>query len=295
MEDYHEDLIIVHTMASQINSLHESLPLSYNFQSDVTKMIQKLLDEQNILRQEVFLLRTSMGTFLPQESVPENTKGKVTDKQVDSKSTEEKPSTYASIAKPTSKEPTNKGKQASRSNYRQRSKSKSDRRRNERSSQDHRERSSQDRRERSIRRHDRSIRRYRERSTQRSRSNTAPRHTREGHRDQRRVPTPAYKRPNYHQNTARGRNNFAHSYFPRYPRNQQPWYHPSHQRNSRNDFRIGEHEQYQRNFPEFYHQPARHFKHWESRPTFDRKSYEMYRNHNLYNVDVSNRYEILGN
>jgi len=54
--DEHEELVVLHTMASQVNDLHCS---DSPFQVEVMKLLQKLLDIQNVLRQELFVLRTN--------------------------------------------------------------------------------------------------------------------------------------------------------------------------------------------------------------------------------------------
>ena len=90
----HEELVILHTMASQVNDLHNS---SDPFQTEVLKLLQKVLDNQNVLRQEIFILRTS-GTNVVNVKAPENIK-------TDQKNTKEKapPNEVKSYASITSK------------------------------------------------------------------------------------------------------------------------------------------------------------------------------------------------
>ena len=58
MINAHEEVVIVYTMASQLDQLHESMSQSKEFQQQVTKTLQDIIDNQNTIKQELFLLRT---------------------------------------------------------------------------------------------------------------------------------------------------------------------------------------------------------------------------------------------
>ena len=72
MIDEHEEEVLIYTMASQINEVFDSLAQNSIFQSEVRKLLQDVLDNQNILRQELFILRTNGKTNSPQVSESES-------------------------------------------------------------------------------------------------------------------------------------------------------------------------------------------------------------------------------
>ena len=73
MIEQHEDLVITHTMASQINDIYDSLEKNSIFQSEMAKVMQTILDNQNVIRQELFILRNVDSKSLPVVNQPENT------------------------------------------------------------------------------------------------------------------------------------------------------------------------------------------------------------------------------
>ena len=65
----------MHTMASQVLDLHDSSANQKSFNAQMMKMLEKILDNQNVLRQELFILRTNASqTVSSQTSEPENNK-----------------------------------------------------------------------------------------------------------------------------------------------------------------------------------------------------------------------------
>ena len=65
----------MHTMASQVLDLHDSSANQKSFNAQMMKMLEKILDNQNVLRQELFILRTNASqTASSKTSEPENNK-----------------------------------------------------------------------------------------------------------------------------------------------------------------------------------------------------------------------------
>ena len=60
--DNHEESVMMHTMASQIDQLHSIVPEIDVFKTDLTDILQKRFDNQNILKQELFLIKNNLAT-----------------------------------------------------------------------------------------------------------------------------------------------------------------------------------------------------------------------------------------
>ena len=69
----HEEYVILHTMAKQVDTLTDSSSSSDNFKADVLATLRTILENQNIMRQELFLVRnntTKNGTQPREEPAP---------------------------------------------------------------------------------------------------------------------------------------------------------------------------------------------------------------------------------
>ena len=93
---HHPEIIMVHTMAEQLNCLSENLSLFTNFQSSCEKSLNSILENQNALRQEIFLLKnqlheqTNLRSHTPLSTVTTKTihSSTQTDSSIDEKSSD---------------------------------------------------------------------------------------------------------------------------------------------------------------------------------------------------------------
>ena len=58
----HEEYVILHTMAKQVDTLSDSSSSLDNFKSEVFSTLRAILENQNIMRQELFLVRNNTNT-----------------------------------------------------------------------------------------------------------------------------------------------------------------------------------------------------------------------------------------
>lgn len=66
MISYHEDVVILHTMAQQVDRLTDSFESFASFRNELANLLQGLYDNQNALKQEIFVLRNSLQNITAQ-------------------------------------------------------------------------------------------------------------------------------------------------------------------------------------------------------------------------------------
>ena len=285
----HEELVVLHTMASQVNDMHGS---DSPFQVEVMKLLQKLLDNQNTIRQEIFLLRTN-GLNVVNVQAPENVK--VSKKNI-SETHETSPKdnnyhsrkTYASIS---GKSPSNRNHDSSKSDKEKESYHSKDRKSRERESFN-RNRSNIRTSSRSFRNNDSGRFRSQPRrpvSKHRDHQNRQNRHSEKssdrGNRGELRHTKDRDYRPTYDR-----RRPFEHRY-PSRP-SHQSYYYPRHHNQSTNGYYVNTDINYpqvqnwhfeDRSFPRHsFYQNVRDSRHV---PFYD----------NGFNIPTYNRFTILGN
>ena len=64
MMEAHEEIVILCTMASQVNTLDERFSDFDSFKQDITSWIKSILQSQNELKQELFLVRNSHAALV---------------------------------------------------------------------------------------------------------------------------------------------------------------------------------------------------------------------------------------
>ena len=68
----HPELIMMHTMASQLNAIFEKFPLLNEFKTNCESLLNKVIEDQNVIKQELFLLKLQQEqSQSPQITQPE--------------------------------------------------------------------------------------------------------------------------------------------------------------------------------------------------------------------------------
>ena len=62
----HEDIVILHTMASEVNSIHDKFNSLDSFKQEVMSLLAKLFSSHNEIKQELFLVRNNQAYDKPQ-------------------------------------------------------------------------------------------------------------------------------------------------------------------------------------------------------------------------------------
>ena len=307
MTEEHADLIFMHTMASQINDIHESLHQKNIFQSEVTKLVHTLLENQNIIRQELFLIRNGTVSYSPKVPQP-GSKNKDTVESKIQNNIETISNTDTVIQK--EKESTKEGdnREGKSQNVKEPAKKV-----NSRIEKGHREKST-----------DRSSRNRSKSRTDRSNINRERSNRRPYHRTSNSNPSVSH-RPNYdrrRQSNYTNRNPYRSPSRNRYPRR---YPRPLYQNSDRRSYQDREYPHRNRidrvvldDYPHYYLQqprylPPRHTLapetnyynensgYYSDRPYMardisqNRENYQRFSHADRYNVGVSNRFEVLGN
>lgn len=66
----HAEVVMVHTMAGQINEMNESLSFFNNFKTTCENTLKSILENQNALKQELFLIRNHLYEKKHHDSLP---------------------------------------------------------------------------------------------------------------------------------------------------------------------------------------------------------------------------------
>ena len=87
MIEFHEEIVAFYTMAKQMEGLTNNLASLETFKTELSKTMKSLFDNQNILQQELFLIRNNLNTIQTKPA----TKGKETLNDEKSQSTSKTP------------------------------------------------------------------------------------------------------------------------------------------------------------------------------------------------------------
>ena len=63
----HEELVVLHSMAKEVEKLSEGFSLFETFKGELAGVLQKILETQNAMKQELFVIRNKQAGLIASE------------------------------------------------------------------------------------------------------------------------------------------------------------------------------------------------------------------------------------